>query len=317
MPTRRSSISASDPCSTLLDTENELLNARRTAVNSDMDLGIAYLRTQAGIGRLLEFLGVRPRGLDDEIHRELDSAGEICPPQAPGSYLVDLEALDGPCHGHARSQQAGGGACATPPRPCRRPIRPRPRLCRIRRPCRRRERLHAPSPGRCASRPRSRLLAPAAPRRLYHAHRVRAFGDRSGRTDADACGWWRRPGIGLSCRQGGKASYRRGCLLGEIIRWKNWQRGRRLGLPGVLTATLVSMHRPLCRRWLKPANAWAKHRETKGWRAVGIQVEARAMFGALHRANVLESEFVQHIAQRRIAIPRAKRCAGSRSAVNG
>lgn len=77
----------------LLDTENELLNARRTAVNSDMDLGIAYLRTQAGIGRLMEFLGVRPRGLDDEIHRELDSAGEICPPQAPGSYLVDLEAL--------------------------------------------------------------------------------------------------------------------------------------------------------------------------------------------------------------------------------
>lgn len=77
----------------LLDTENELLNARRTAVNSDMDLGIAYLRTQAGIGRLMEFLGVRPRGLDDAILRELDSAGDICPPQVPGSYLVDLEAL--------------------------------------------------------------------------------------------------------------------------------------------------------------------------------------------------------------------------------
>jgi adhesin transport system outer membrane protein len=77
----------------LLDTENELLNARRTAVNSDMDLGIAYLRTQAGIGRLMEFLGVRPRGLDDAIHRELDSGGDICPPQAPGAYLVDLEAL--------------------------------------------------------------------------------------------------------------------------------------------------------------------------------------------------------------------------------
>lgn len=77
----------------LLDTENELLNARRTAVNSDMDLGIAYLRTQAGIGRLMEFLGVRPRGLDDAIFRELDSAGDICPPQVPGSYLVDLEAL--------------------------------------------------------------------------------------------------------------------------------------------------------------------------------------------------------------------------------
>jgi len=77
----------------LLDTENELLNARRTAVNSDMDLGIAYLRTQAGIGRLMEFLGVRPRGLDDAIEREMDHGGELCPPYAPGSYLVDLEAL--------------------------------------------------------------------------------------------------------------------------------------------------------------------------------------------------------------------------------
>lgn len=77
----------------LLDTENELLNARRTAVNSDMDLGVAYLRTQAGIGRLMEFLGVRPRGLDDEIFRELASGEDICPPQVPGSYLVDLEAL--------------------------------------------------------------------------------------------------------------------------------------------------------------------------------------------------------------------------------
>jgi adhesin transport system outer membrane protein len=77
----------------LLDTENELLNARRTAVNSDMDLGIAYLRTQAGIGKLMEFLGVRPRGLDDEIHRELGSGVDICPPQTPGHYLVDLEAL--------------------------------------------------------------------------------------------------------------------------------------------------------------------------------------------------------------------------------
>jgi adhesin transport system outer membrane protein len=34
----------------LLDTENELLNARRTAVNADADMDQAYLRTQAGIG---------------------------------------------------------------------------------------------------------------------------------------------------------------------------------------------------------------------------------------------------------------------------
>ena len=77
----------------LLDTENELLNARRTLVNSDMDLGIAYLRTQAGIGRLLEFLGARPRGIDDAIELETGDGSDICPPQAPSNYLVDLEAL--------------------------------------------------------------------------------------------------------------------------------------------------------------------------------------------------------------------------------
>jgi adhesin transport system outer membrane protein len=80
----------------LLDTENELLNARRTAVNTDMDLGIAYLRTQAGIGRLLEFLQLKR--LDDqsrpdsaEMARIVES--ELCPPEPPSGYLVDLEAL--------------------------------------------------------------------------------------------------------------------------------------------------------------------------------------------------------------------------------
>ncbi|OHC64350.1 MAG: hypothetical protein A2040_15095 [Rhodocyclales bacterium GWA2_65_19] len=80
----------------LLDTENELLNARRTAVNTDVDLGIAYLRTQAGIGRLLEFLGLK-RIEDQEKPDPSELAtvveSEICPPDAPHNYLVDLEAL--------------------------------------------------------------------------------------------------------------------------------------------------------------------------------------------------------------------------------
>ena len=101
----------------LLDTENELLNARRTAVNSDMDLGIAYLRTQAGIGRLMEFLGVRPRGLDDEIHRELDTAGEICPPQVPSSYLVDLEALTARAMAMLEANKPAAADGNVPPRP--------------------------------------------------------------------------------------------------------------------------------------------------------------------------------------------------------
>jgi len=80
----------------LLDTENELLNARRTAVNTDVDLGIAYLRTQAGIGRLLEFLGLK-RIDDQEEHDPGERAvlvdSDICPPDAPNNYLVDLDAL--------------------------------------------------------------------------------------------------------------------------------------------------------------------------------------------------------------------------------
>lgn len=80
----------------LLDTENELLNARRTAVNADIDLALAYLRTQAGIGRLLEFLGLKRIDAQDkpdagELAPIVES--EICPPDIPNSYLVDLDAL--------------------------------------------------------------------------------------------------------------------------------------------------------------------------------------------------------------------------------
>ena len=80
----------------LLDTENELLNARRTAVNADIDLALAYLRTQAGIGRLLEFLGLKRIDEQDKPDASELAAiveSEICPPEVPSSYLVDLEAL--------------------------------------------------------------------------------------------------------------------------------------------------------------------------------------------------------------------------------
>lgn len=81
----------------LLDTENELLNARRTAVNADVDIDQAYLRTQAGIGRLLEFLGLKridEKEAPDSGEMATIVESEICPPDAPRSYLVDFEALD-------------------------------------------------------------------------------------------------------------------------------------------------------------------------------------------------------------------------------
>ena len=80
----------------LLDTEGELLNARRTSVNADMDLSLAYLRTHAGIGRLLEFLNLKRLGTEETpADSEFAQVAEtdICPPDSPKSYLVNIEAL--------------------------------------------------------------------------------------------------------------------------------------------------------------------------------------------------------------------------------
>jgi len=80
----------------LLDTEGELLNARRTSVNADIDLSLAYLRTHAGIGRLLEFLKLKSLSHDDTPDQNelaLVGEGDICPPDAPKNYLVNIEAL--------------------------------------------------------------------------------------------------------------------------------------------------------------------------------------------------------------------------------
>ncbi len=80
----------------LLDTEGELLNARRTSVNADVDLSLAYLRTHAGIGRLLEFLKLKSLSnadTPDESELAQVAEGDICPPDAPKNYLVNIEAL--------------------------------------------------------------------------------------------------------------------------------------------------------------------------------------------------------------------------------
>ena len=111
----------------LLDTENELLTARRTAVNADVDIDHAYLRTQAGIGRLLEFLGLKR--IDEN---EAPDAGEmativeseICPPEAPRSYLVNLEALTA----RALAQLDAAKPVTEPPPPPAAPVLPAPNV---------------------------------------------------------------------------------------------------------------------------------------------------------------------------------------------
>ena len=81
----------------LLDTENELFQARRAVANGEQDLNIAYARTHAGAGNLLAALelskietGPVP-GLAQWSDGE--DAAQHCPAEAVAVYVVDKRAL--------------------------------------------------------------------------------------------------------------------------------------------------------------------------------------------------------------------------------
>lgn len=80
----------------LLDTENELLSARRNAVNAETDLSLGYLRTYAGMGTLLETLGLQKLDARDPERQELAQidASELCPADAISVAAPDRAALD-------------------------------------------------------------------------------------------------------------------------------------------------------------------------------------------------------------------------------
>lgn len=82
----------------LLDTENELFQARRAYVNGEYDLAIAEARTQAGFGNLMATLGlsrVSQETLPDTANWDAGSdKPEFCPPEAPALYAEDKAALD-------------------------------------------------------------------------------------------------------------------------------------------------------------------------------------------------------------------------------
>ena len=80
----------------LLNTQNEYFDARRAHVNADVDLSLAYLRSYAGMGRLLEVLGLK--------HIELEKAPsssdfaavdpqQMCPPLEPVDTTLNRQAL--------------------------------------------------------------------------------------------------------------------------------------------------------------------------------------------------------------------------------
>lgn len=80
----------------LLDTENELLAARRSAVNVDLDLILAYLRTHAGMGTLLELLGLEKLDTATPDQNDLAQvdASQLCAPDAVRVLASDRESLD-------------------------------------------------------------------------------------------------------------------------------------------------------------------------------------------------------------------------------
>ncbi|HTJ97353.1 MAG TPA: TolC family outer membrane protein [Rhodocyclaceae bacterium] len=82
----------------VLDTENELFQAKRAYANAEYDLKLAYARSQAGMGRLLETLGLSRLDKDSKQLAERWAAegdgAQQCPPDAPPVYVVDKKALD-------------------------------------------------------------------------------------------------------------------------------------------------------------------------------------------------------------------------------
>lgn len=81
----------------LLDTENELFQAKRAFANAEVDLYFAYARTHAGIGQLQSTLGLentlsRNEKLEDKS--EIAEYAAACPAEAPNLYVSNKESLN-------------------------------------------------------------------------------------------------------------------------------------------------------------------------------------------------------------------------------
>lgn len=79
----------------VLDTENELFQAKRAYVNSEFDLNVAYARTNAGMGTLFSSLGLARQAVSKLP--DISESGEVatgCPPLGPENYVVDKDALN-------------------------------------------------------------------------------------------------------------------------------------------------------------------------------------------------------------------------------
>lgn len=80
----------------LLDTENELYQAKRAYINAEYDLYAAQARTLAGLGKLVKTMGLtRLETADLPAMLGVDTeAPESCPPEAPVSISTRKDELD-------------------------------------------------------------------------------------------------------------------------------------------------------------------------------------------------------------------------------
>lgn len=80
----------------LLDTENELFQAKRAYANAEFDLKGAMVRTLAGTGALLASLGISrlDNGLTAQEWNASAEAATQCPPEGPQLYVANKTALD-------------------------------------------------------------------------------------------------------------------------------------------------------------------------------------------------------------------------------
>ena len=96
----------------LLNAENELYTARRSYVNAEIDLDIAYARVHAATGNLLVALGLR-RPDNGPSETEGWSSGEDaaarCPAAGPEVQITPRAELD------ARARRLSSNAPAVPP----------------------------------------------------------------------------------------------------------------------------------------------------------------------------------------------------------
>ncbi|MBY0573573.1 MAG: TolC family outer membrane protein [Undibacterium sp.] len=106
----------------LLDTENELFQAKRAFANAEVDLSLAQARTHAGIGSLHSALGLVRQDAEPgsvKVSNTNDEAAQNCPIEAPELYRVDKNALN------ARASE-GLSAISSAPPPAARTEQPAP-----------------------------------------------------------------------------------------------------------------------------------------------------------------------------------------------